>query len=58
MYLLSRAEKSNFLDLILVSGIPVEQCLDFQFVDPATQAASELSLEPKVKAANSPSQKF
>jgi hypothetical protein len=36
-------------------GVPVEECLDFQFVDPTTQAAPELSLKPKVKAAKSPS---
>jgi hypothetical protein len=44
--------------LILVFGVPVEERLDFQFVDPATQAAPELSLNPKVKAAKSPSQEF
>ena len=46
-------------DLIsVVLRVPVEECLDFQFVDPATQAATELSLKPKVKAAKSPSQEF
>jgi hypothetical protein len=44
---------ANSLDLILIFGVPVEECLDFQFVDPATQAVSELSLKPKVKAAKS-----
>jgi hypothetical protein len=44
--------------LILVFGVPVEERLDFQFVDPATQAPTELSLKPKVKAAKSPSQEF
>ncbi len=46
------------LDLILVSGISVEECLDFQFVHPATQAVPESSLEPKVKTAKSPSQEY
>jgi len=36
----------------------VEECLDFQLVNPAPQAASEPSLEPKVKAAESPSYEF
>jgi hypothetical protein len=45
----------NSLDLILIFGVPVKERLDLQFVHPATQAASELSLEPKVKTAKSPS---
>jgi hypothetical protein len=43
------------LDLILIFGVSVEECLDFQLVHPAAQAATELSLEPKVKTAESPS---
>jgi hypothetical protein len=50
--LIGRSASANSLDLIPIFGVPVE---DFQFVDPATQAASELSLKPKVKAAKSPS---
>lgn len=41
------------LDLILIFGISVEECLDLQFVHPATQGASEPLLEPKVKTAES-----
>lgn len=52
---LTRHTDENSLDLILIFGVPVEERLDFQFVDSATQAASELSLEPKVKTAKSPS---
>jgi hypothetical protein len=44
--------------LILIFGVSVEERLDFQLVHPATQAASELSLDPKVKAAESPSEEF
>jgi hypothetical protein len=54
----SRPAKANSLDVILIFGVPVEECLDFQFVDPATQAAPEFSLKPKVKAAKSPSYEF
>jgi len=43
------------LDLILIFGVSVEECLNFQLVHPAAQAATELSLEPKVKTAESPS---
>lgn len=46
------------LNLILIFGVSVEECLDFQLVHPATQAASELSLDPKVKAAEPPSEEF
>jgi hypothetical protein len=46
------------LNLILIFGVSVEECLDFQLVNPATQAASELSLDPKVKATESPSKEF
>jgi len=52
---LSRPANPNSLDLILIFGVPVEECLDFQFVGPATQAAPELSLKPKVEAAKTPS---
>jgi hypothetical protein len=44
--------------LILIFGVSVEERLDFQLVHPATQAASELSLDPKVKTAESPSEEF
>jgi hypothetical protein len=43
------------LDLIVIFGVSVEECLDLQLVHPATQAVSESSLKPKVKIAESPS---
>jgi hypothetical protein len=55
---IERSSNENSLDLILIFGVSVKECLDFEFVDPATQAASKLSLEPKVKAANCSAEEF
>jgi hypothetical protein len=55
---LSRDADATLLDLILILGVPVEERLDFRFVDPTTQAVSELSLAPEVKTAKPSSEEF
>jgi hypothetical protein len=44
--------------LISIFGVPLEERLDFQLVHSATQTASEPSLKPKVKIAESSSEEL
>jgi hypothetical protein len=45
-------------DLILIFGVSVEECLNFQLAHSATQGVPEPSLKPKIKTAKSLSYQF